>query len=350
MITASRSAPTPPASWRRSRARPGGAGPLTEYSDEDAQRIADRGRDALIERLRPAFHETARAHADILKLEDAQIEEMIQRAADRADGLQWRRALASIATEELGMSLGEALTAPVVARAQELAGAPSYEEALAALGLEPVPERSGASRRAPGGRRAGRRSTIPPRAASPASDPAPELRPGARDRAPSDARTRGGGPVRGGAAATAPTRRIESRRVRGGRRGRRASTTSVPARDAAARRRPTSAESPRWRPASRSSSSDSAPHGLDIARKPGRVLGRLRWREIRTLEVQPPRGLRRRRRQDRAHLLIRTQHGDASFEVPGGDRRGAARRACNRCSSATPGAEARRDRAPAPRG
>jgi hypothetical protein len=58
---------------------------------------------------------------------------MVQRAADRADGLQWRRALASVATEELGIGLGEALGHPVVAKAQALVGAPSYEESLAAI-------------------------------------------------------------------------------------------------------------------------------------------------------------------------------------------------------------------------
>src|SRR5437763_12571878 len=58
---------------------------------------------------------------------------MVQRAADHADGLQWRRALASVATQELGIGLGEALGHPAVERAQAIVGAPSYEDSLAAL-------------------------------------------------------------------------------------------------------------------------------------------------------------------------------------------------------------------------
>jgi hypothetical protein len=36
---------------------------MTGTLDQTAQRIADRGRDALVERLRPAFQEAAAAHA-----------------------------------------------------------------------------------------------------------------------------------------------------------------------------------------------------------------------------------------------------------------------------------------------
>src|SRR5438067_1060321 len=106
---------------------------MTETDDAVARRIADRGRDALLERLRPAFEEAAQAHADLIQLDDDQLEEMVQRAVERADGLQWRRALASVATEELGIGLGEALSHPAVAQAQSILGAPSYEQSLAEL-------------------------------------------------------------------------------------------------------------------------------------------------------------------------------------------------------------------------
>ena len=43
----------------------------------------------------------------------------MQSAADRADGLQWRRALAEVAAEELGVTSPEALSHPAVARAQD---------------------------------------------------------------------------------------------------------------------------------------------------------------------------------------------------------------------------------------
>ena len=73
------------------------------------------------------------AHADVFEPDPEKLERMVQRAAEQADGLQWRRALAIAATEELGIGLGEALGHPTVARAQALVGAPSYEEGLAAI-------------------------------------------------------------------------------------------------------------------------------------------------------------------------------------------------------------------------
>jgi hypothetical protein len=114
---------------------------VTDTLEHSARRIAERGRDALVARLRPAFEEAAAAHADVLELDEERLEAMVQRAADNADGLQWRRALASVASEELGIGLGEALGHPAVARAQAIAGAPSFEETLAALeGERPSPE------------------------------------------------------------------------------------------------------------------------------------------------------------------------------------------------------------------
>jgi len=106
---------------------------MSDVIEDTAQQIADQGREALVERLRPAFKEAAEAHRDQLTLDDDQLEQMVQRAVDRADGLQWRRALASVASQELGIGLGEALAHPAVARAQAIVGAPSYEEALAAV-------------------------------------------------------------------------------------------------------------------------------------------------------------------------------------------------------------------------
>lgn len=112
----------------------------TEISMETlAERIADRGRDALVERLRTAYGDAAAAHADLISLDDERIEAMVQGAADRADGLQWRRALAGIAADELGIAVSEALSHPAVARAQGIVGAPSYEQSLAELIAQPVP-------------------------------------------------------------------------------------------------------------------------------------------------------------------------------------------------------------------
>ncbi len=87
---------------------------MTATLEHSARRIAERGHHALVERLRPAFAQVAARHAEVRSLDPDQLEEMVQRAADRADGLQWRRALASVAVEELGISLSEALTHPAV--------------------------------------------------------------------------------------------------------------------------------------------------------------------------------------------------------------------------------------------
>lgn len=121
--------------------------------EESAERIAEKGHDVLLARLRAAFEEAAAAHADVLALDDEKLERMIEDAAERADGLQWRRALASVATEELGIGLAEALGHPAVARAQVIVGAPSYEEGLAAIaeGKSPQPGTGEARAEEPGG-------------------------------------------------------------------------------------------------------------------------------------------------------------------------------------------------------
>ena len=93
-----------------------------------AGRVAARGHDALVERLRGAFAEAAAAHADIVVI-DGTGSRRSSRAPSHADGLQWRRALAGVAADQLGIEPTEALSHPAVARAQQIVGAPSYEEA-----------------------------------------------------------------------------------------------------------------------------------------------------------------------------------------------------------------------------
>jgi hypothetical protein len=113
-------------------------------ADTAPRRIAEKGREALRDRLRVAFEEAATAHADVLVLDPERLERMVNQAVRRADGLQWRRALAAAATEELGIELGEALEHPAVVRAQQIVGAPSYEEGLAAIAAgKPPPPGSG---------------------------------------------------------------------------------------------------------------------------------------------------------------------------------------------------------------
>jgi len=267
---------------------------VTETLEHTARRIADRGREALLSRLRPAFQEAAAAHSDVLRLDDEQLEQMVQRAADRADGLQWRRALAGVATEELGIGLGEALGHPAVVRAQAIVGAPSYEASLDALGSAPE---------AGDGQPAAQ--VEEPRADG--DEPAPDgEEPAADDEEP----------VADGEAPSAddepPTEHQSP------------ATTEVPALE------PYSADGPQvlrlaavhlggianLEPAEAGIELRLSEDGLDIARGPQELLGRLRWAEIRSLDVPPARGLRRRRRGGGAQVVIRTRHGDASFEIP----------------------------------
>ncbi len=224
--------------------------------DEDARRIAERGRDALLARLRPAFREAAQAHRGEVSFEDAQLEQMVQQAADEADALQWRRALAAVAIDELGLELGEALEHPAVLRAHELVGAPSYEDAVASLGLEP-PELAGEEFRL--------------------AEAGPEGGQGAPTRAFSDAPAEP--PLQlvcthlGGIADLAsPEQGVEL-----------------------------------W----------FSEQGLDIIRSTKEPLGRLHWGELRSIEVVDARGRFALRRALNTYLVIRGAQGDASFEVRG---------------------------------
>jgi hypothetical protein len=146
-----------------------GADPANE---EIAQRLATRGRDALVERLRNAYAQAAEVHADVLSIDGERLETIVQGAADRADGLQWRRALADLASGELGISLTDALAHPAVARAQELVGAPSYEDSLAALGRRPAGPGS-RERSVNGGGSLAQPQDEPARESKPRDDPKP---------------------------------------------------------------------------------------------------------------------------------------------------------------------------------
>lgn len=227
--------------------------------DGDARRIAERGRDALLARLRPAFREAAEAHRGEVSLDDAQLEQMVQRAADEADALQWRRALAAVAMDELGLQFAAALEHPAVVRAHELVGAPSYEDAVASLGLLRRPEEPGQEEPRPARQAARERhraplrpSMDPPRAEQPLQLVCKHL---------------------GGIADLAPGEQgVEL-----------------------------------WL----------SQHGLDIIRPTKEPLGRLRWDELRSMEVIDARGRFTLRRAPHTYLVIRGAQGDASFEVPG---------------------------------
>lgn len=103
---------------------------MTDPDDLVARRIADRGREALVQRLRVVFAQTAQAHRGSGAVDPQRLEQEVQAAADRADGASWRRALAGVAVHELGISLGEAVEHPAVRRAQAMLGVPAYEPDL----------------------------------------------------------------------------------------------------------------------------------------------------------------------------------------------------------------------------
>jgi hypothetical protein len=100
-----------------------------------ATSLAAEGRDALLRRLRRAYRDAAAAQSDLVEIDEVQLEQMVQRAASSADGLQWRRALAELAASQLDIDVQDALSNPAVARAQELLKAPSYGAALATLSV-----------------------------------------------------------------------------------------------------------------------------------------------------------------------------------------------------------------------
>jgi hypothetical protein len=307
--------------------------------ERTAERIAGRGRDALVARLRPAFREAASQHSDVLDLTDEQLEEMVQRAADRADGLQWRRALASIATDELGISLGEALGHPAVARAQELVGAPSYEESLAALTARigeleaqgyKISERPEPEEEA---------EPEPEEEAEP--EPEEEAEPEPEEEAEAEPEEE---------AEAEPEEEAEAEPEEEAEAEPEEASVLFPEVDRDPATAP-SEEDEGWQDqATAAYSVDEfytatagadelrisvihlggianltaaepevelllAEPGLDIIRGGGEVLGRLEWEHVRALEVPPPR--RRLRRPGPTHLVIRTTRGDASFEVPG---------------------------------
>jgi hypothetical protein len=268
---------------------------VSEDVEQAAERIAGRGREALLARLRPAFEEAAKAHADVLELDDEQLEEMVQRAADRADGLQWRRALAAVATEELGIGLGEALGHPAVERAQQIVGAPSYEESLAQLG--PLPERRVET--------AAREEPVAEEHEEDEEDEAgqpeePEAGQPEEDEAGQPEEPEEHEPEQAGEPEDEP--RDEPKRAAEPRTLRLAAVHLGGIANLA--------------PAQSDIQLRFSRAGVDVVRDPDSILGRLAWDEVRNLEVPDPRGWRRKRKQHGAHLVLRTEHGDASFEIP----------------------------------
>jgi hypothetical protein len=88
-------------------------------SDGAAEQLLAHGHAVLCDRMRAALRNAG--------AEDEGLEELVWRAAQQADAVQWRGVLASCAAEQLGIDVGEALRHPLVAAALRLTGALSPE-------------------------------------------------------------------------------------------------------------------------------------------------------------------------------------------------------------------------------
>jgi hypothetical protein len=288
---------------------------LSETLEQTARRIAEQGRDALLARL--AFEEAAAAHRDALSLDEEQLEQMVQRAADRADGLQWRRALASVATEQLGIGLGEALGHPAVARAQAIVGAPSYEEALSALGAEPPRPVS-----EPGPRSEEPEQNVAVERAEDGHDAAVERAEDGHDAAEERAEDEHGEPdgVEHDEDEDLDDEGLDDESL---------DDESLDDESLENDDGEYHEDDVRLRAVHLGGIANLAPaegdlelhissEGLDIIRGPEHsVLGRLTWAEIVALETPEIGGRFRRKRQADAHLVVRSEQGSASFEIPG---------------------------------
>jgi hypothetical protein len=284
---------------------------VTDTLEHTARQIAERGRDELVARLRPAFEDAAKAHADVLEISPEQLEQMVQRAADRADGLQWRRALASVASEQLSISMGEALSHPAVARAQAIVGAPSYEESLEKLKTaartapQPV-EAEAAAEEGAGAAEEGAEGAEAAEAGEAEEVEEPEA--GEAEAVEEDAQEE---------PAAEPQPTVEAEAVDSGEGEEDEGEEDEAEEDGTLHIAAVHLGGiANLSPAESGIELRLSEAGLDIARAGTEVLGRLAWADISELQVPQPRGVRRRRRSE-THLVVRTAHGDASFQIPG---------------------------------
>jgi len=236
---------------------------MSDMQTRTAERIAAHGREALLDLLRPAFARQAAARADMVEVDRARLEQMVQDAAARADGVLWRRALAEVATVELRIGLGKAINHPAVQRAHELVGAPPYlPDGPPARDPDAGPTRA-ASRTSPEVRKA----NIP--VSGEAAHPN----------------------LAGSGAATPQALRMAAVHLGG------IETVRQGQRDLELR------------------FSDA---GLDVLNSTsGATIGRLEWDEIEALELPQSRRRLRPGRRGAQELLVRTDRGQARFELPG---------------------------------
>lgn len=243
------------------------------------QRIAALGRELLRQRLRDALERQARAEG--ITLDREQADRLVSDGCARAGEPLWRLSLTEAAAAELGVAPAEAVDHPDVERARRLVAAPAPEPSPAPLpeqppaGLPPLPP------------------PAPPPVSQPASAPAPA--PGALSDGTA-ARERTGEPRAPAAAATA---------------------TLAPHADAVRIAAVHVSGLEAVRAGERDLELRFSPAGLDVLkRSSGAPIGRLRWDQIRAVELpRRRRGLRALRGAPELH--VETDQGRASFELPG---------------------------------
>jgi hypothetical protein len=249
---------------------------ITSDDRELARRIAGRGREVMLERLRSAFaHQTATQ--PISDVDPVRLEDLVQRAADRAGSALWLRSLAQGAMDELDLDLADAIRHPAVAQAQELVGAPAYPLPEPAPAPEPEPPEAPEA----------------PEAAEEPEEPEPLQEPPAAEPEPLPDTTQVVDvptPAPAPPLAEPQALRLAAVHLSG------IETLRQGDRDIELRL---------------------SEAGLDVLKRSnGAAIGRLEWREIETVQVPPPkRGLRGRRRGRELH--VSTGRGQAQFELPG---------------------------------
>jgi hypothetical protein len=239
------------------------------HGPELTERITQRGREVVVERLRDAFAHQVATHDGGVDIDPERVERMVQEAAGRAGEALRRRSLAQAAMEELGIDLSAALAHPVVTDVPEPADAEAEADTDAPLSApepEPVPE-------TPEGE---------PHHLDLGSDPE-HAQPWPAERHEHDA-----DPVP--MVADAQALRLSAVHISG-------IETLYQGEDDLELRL--------------------SEAGLDVLKRSnGAAIGRLEWSEIETVVLPTPkRGLRNRRRSRELHVT--TDRGQAQFELPG---------------------------------
>ena len=294
-----------------------------------ALRIFEAGRRHVVARLHHAFTNQLGAHGDLDSVDPAAIDRLVNEAADRAGAQLWRISLAEGAAEEFGVTVGDALAHPAVAAAEQLVDAP--EDPLppptaarlpdAALAPTPAPEAD-----------AGVRTGAPSRwTVSPDWETTDEPDDTEDDDDSGPAADVDDSAAHDGAAAASVAARPEASEPES------ATPTAVhelehdddqDEDDEATGAAPTETDALRiaavhasgiesLRPGDKDIELRLWDAGLDVIKQSsGIAIGRLNWAEVTEIELGEKKGGLRGRRLSRL-LVVRTERGEASFELPG---------------------------------